>query len=407
MKMLTRVCVLAGAALAVAGSAHATRYNITLSNYKFTPSVVTCNTGDTLRFVTAPTGLQFHTATNGTGSLDPNAGALFDFDMTGNNVSNIYVPTTAGPLPVFCRTHESVNMTMNVTVNSTNHPPTVNAIPNQVVNENQLLTVTPVGNDVDGNPLTWSGSSLPSGASVSSSTGVLTWTPTFSQSGLYNGVTITANDGQGGTASASFSITVNNVNRAPSVNSIANQSVAELHPLTITPSGSDPDGDVLTWSATGLPGAATLNTSTGQIDWTPQPSDVGSVSHVTLTATDTGALAGSASFDITVTLDPTGIPVGGLPVPTALGIASVSPNPFRGQAEIIVGSPAHTTATVSVWTVSGRQVAELSRGTLASGYSRFSWNGTDARGGKVAGGVYLLRVESAGRVVQQRMVKID
>ncbi len=403
LRAVALACVLGAFA---APSAHAAaKFTVTVSNFKYTPSALTITQGDTVRFVNAA-GSQFHTATNGTSAMDPNAGTIFDITLTGGGASGLWVSNTSGVIPVFCRNHDGF-MNMTLTVNSSNRPPVVNAISNQVVNENQLLTVTPSGSDPDGDVLTWSGSSLPSGATVSSSTGVLTWTPTFSQSGLYPGVTITANDGRGGTASASFSITVNNVNRSPSVASIPNQVVEELHTLVVTPSGSDPDGDALTWSGTGVPAGATLNSSTGQLTWTPQPSDVGSVSHVTLTASDPGSLTASASFDITVTLDASSIPLDGLPAPTALGIVAIAPNPFSARSEIIVGSPARTAATVSLWTVSGRQVAVLSHGTLAQGYSRFTWSGTDSRGARVAGGVYLLRVEGAGRQVQQRIVKID
>lgn len=411
MKMFSRVLALSCllAAFAAPPSFAATKVTVTLSStptFKFTPTAVTINQGDTIRFVNAA-GAQFHTATNGTGFADPNAGTIFDITMNGAGFSAIWVSNTSGVIPVFCRNHEVQNMKMTITVNSNNHPPVVNSISNQTVNENALLTVTPSGSDSDGDVLTWSGSSLPSGSSVSASTGVFTWTPSFSQSGVYPGVTLTANDGHGGTASASFQVTVSNVNRAPSISSISNQTVAELQPLVVNPSGTDPDGDALAWTGSGLPATATLSGSTGQVNWTPQPSDVGSVSHVTLTATDPGALSASVSFDITVTLDPSGIPLGGLTTPTALGIAVIAPNPFSARSEIIVGSPSHTTASVSVWTVAGRQVAILSQGPLAQGYSRFTWNGTDSRGARVAGGVYLLRVESAGRRVQQRIVKID
>ncbi len=131
-----------------------------------------------------------------------------------------------------------------------NHPPTVNSIPDQTVAENHILTVVPVGNDVDGDPLTWSGSNLPGGSSVNTTNGTFTWTPSFTQAGAYNGVTLTATDTHGATGSASFNITVTNTNRPPTVSPIANQSVVAGNTLTVTPTGSEPDVDpVLTCSA--------------------------------------------------------------------------------------------------------------------------------------------------------------
>lgn len=408
MKLLLRAA-LAGLSVAalISPANAATRYNVTASNYKYTPNTLTISVGDTVHWQNANQAGQNHTVTNGTGSGDPNMGTLFNATINGANASFDYVFTAAGVIPVFCRPHESLNMKMTITVNSVNQPPVVNSIANQSVNENVLLTVTPVGSDPNGDVLTWSGTNLPSGSSVNAGTGVLTWTPSYAQAGLYSGVTLTANDGHGGMAAASFNITVNNVNRPPSVNGIANVSAPEQALLTITPSGSDPDGDVLTWSGTGVPSGATVNASTGLFSWTPQASDVGSVSNVTLIATDPGLLTASASFSVTVTLSPSAILVDHLPAPTALGIAAVLPSPFRSHTEIVIGTPSARAASVTVWSVTGRQIATLARGSLRAGYSRMVWNGTGRDGRAVPGGVYLLRVESGAVHVETRVIKID
>ncbi len=199
-----------------------------------------------------------------------------------------------------------------ITVTNVNQAPVVSAISDQTIDENALLTVTPSASDADGDVPTWSGTNVPSGGSVNASTGVLSWTPDFDQAGNYPGVMLTADDGNGGTGSASFAITVNNVNRAPSIASIADQTVADGVLLTVTPSASDPDGDALTFSLSGDATGASVDANTGVFTWTPAPSDVGNHS-ATITAEDTGALTASASFAIDVTssntapvLDPIG-----------------------------------------------------------------------------------------------------
>src|SRR5207249_8990707 len=68
----------------------------------------------------------------------------------------------------------------------------------------------------------------------------------------------------------------------------------------VTPSGSDPDGDALTWSGANLPSGATVNAATGVLTWTPSLTQAGTYPNVTLAASD-GTLTGSASFTIIVT----------------------------------------------------------------------------------------------------------
>ncbi|GIH20127.1 putative Ig domain-containing protein [Rugosimonospora africana] len=60
---------------------------------------------------------------------------------------------------------------------------------------------------------------------------------------------------------------------------------------------TDPQGDALTYSATGLPAGLSINASTGVVSGTPTTASTGSV---TVTATDTGSNTGSATFTWTV-----------------------------------------------------------------------------------------------------------
>lgn len=182
-----------------------------------------------------------------------------------------------------------------------NTPPTVQPIGAQIVAEGQLLSVVPVGNDVDGDGLAWSGSSLPAGATVTPADGRLTWTPGFTQAGTYAGVTLMASDGRGGSASVSFTITVTNTNRAPVVAPLGPFTYAEGAVIAIVPSGSDPDGDPLTWSGANVPAFASVDPATGRLNGVPTYTQAGVYANVTLTARDPSGATGSASFTITIT----------------------------------------------------------------------------------------------------------
>lgn len=185
-------------------------------------------------------------------------------------------------------------------VTGTNRPPVVDSIPDQAAMENSLLTVVPHGTDADGDPLTWSGSNLPSGGSVDPSSGVFRWTPGFAQAGTYPGVTLRASDGFGGTASRSFTIRVTDVNGPPVVSSIPDQTVAENALLTVVPVASDPDGDTLSWLGSNLPAGAAVDPVLGTFRWTPDFTQAGAYSGVTLSAADGHGGVGVASFKITV-----------------------------------------------------------------------------------------------------------
>jgi hypothetical protein len=75
---------------------------------------------------------------------------------------------------------------------------------------------------------------------------------------------------------------------------------------------------------------------------------------------------------------------------------TVSPNPFTGSTRIRLQNSLQSEARVSVYDLSGKKVNELTCNQV--------WNGTDARGQKLAAGVYLLRLVSGTQSVSARAV---
>lgn len=127
-----------------------------------------------------------------------------------------------------------------------NGAPVLTPIGNKTVAEGATLSFQVAATDPDGDPLVFSASNLPSGATFSASTRTFTFKPSFTQAGTYSNVTFKASDGQVESSTA-ISITVTNVNRAPVA---ANQSLttAQNTPLAIMLSGTDADGDALTYT---------------------------------------------------------------------------------------------------------------------------------------------------------------
>ncbi|HEX3047617.1 MAG TPA: putative Ig domain-containing protein [Bacillota bacterium] len=98
-----------------------------------------------------------------------------------------------------------------ITFADTNHAPIFDFIGNQTVNEEELLQFTVHAIDPDGDPMVYSTTGLPRGATFDPATGGFSWIPDYSQSGKVSPlVTFNVTDGKGGGVSQSVSITVNN-----------------------------------------------------------------------------------------------------------------------------------------------------------------------------------------------------
>ena len=148
-----------------------------------------------------------------------------------------------------------------------NQAPQLAAIGNKSTTEGANRSFTLSASDADGDTLTFSAESLPSGASLNSSSGAFSWTPTYDQAGTYS-ITFKVSDGSL-EDSETISFSVADVNRAPQLAAIGTQSVDEGQELKLTLSGSDPDGDTLSFSASGLPTGASFDPSTRVFAWTP------------------------------------------------------------------------------------------------------------------------------------------
>ena len=181
---------------------------------------------------------------------------------------------------------DSAMATVSITVNDVNRSPVLSNIGSQSVSEGSSLSFTVSASDSDNDNLTFSAVNLPSGASFDSSSRHFSWTPGNAAAGSYN-VTFTVSDGQA-TDSEVVAISVGDVNQTPVLASVGSQSVNEGSSLSFNLSGSDADGDALTYSATNLPPGASLS-SAGAFNWTPNYSSAGSYD-VTFSVSDGGAV---------------------------------------------------------------------------------------------------------------------
>jgi hypothetical protein len=169
----------------------------------------------------------------------------------------------------------TMDQPVKVTVNEVNVAPVLAAIKDKAVDELAALTFTATATDADlpVNTLTYSLIGAPTGAGISASTGAFSWIPTEAQGpGTFN-FTVRVSDGTT-TTDQPVKVTVSEVNAAPVLAAIPDQSVNELAPLTFTAAASDEDlpASTLTYSLVGAPAGAAIHPSSGAFSWTPNGS---------------------------------------------------------------------------------------------------------------------------------------
>ena len=116
-------------------------------------------------------------------------------------------------------------------------------------------------------------------------------------------------------------------NLPPLISGTPTTSLNAGSPYTFEPQASDPDGDVLAFSASNLPRWAAINAKTGVVTGTPAEADVGMTGMITVMVSDSKSISELPEFRIQVSS------------------AATVPPPATNRAPTIAGTPP-TTATV-------------------------------------------------------------
>ncbi len=241
-----------------------------------------------------------------------------------------------------------VTRTFTVTVNPVNQTPTLNAIGNLTVNENAgLQTVNLSGissgaaNEVQTLTVTATSSNpalIPS-PTVSytspNTTGTLNFTPAVNGNGTAT-VTVTVNDNgaSNNIVTRTFTVTINPVNQAPTLNAIGNLTVNEnagLQTVNLSGISSGAANEVQTLTVTAassnpalVPNPTVTYTSpngTGSLTFTPAPNAYGTAT-LTVTVNDNGTSNNIVTRTFTVTVNP----VNQTPTLNAIGNLTINEN---------------------------------------------------------------------------------
>ena len=249
-----------------------------------------------------------------------------------------------------------------ITVINSNEPPVITSANTATPNENQTAVLTVTSTDVDGGARTYSitGGADQANFVIVGATGVLTFVaaPNFESptdigaNNVYD-VTVTADDGLGGTVAQNIAVTVINVNEVPSITSVATASVAENQTAVLTVISSDPDaGATALYSISGGVDASkfAIDGATGILIFVAAPNfeapgDVGTdnVYNLTVQVSD-GFLSASQNIAVTVT------DVNEVPAITSASAVSVAENQ---TAVLTVTSTDPDAGATALYSISG------------------------------------------------------
>ncbi len=182
--------------------------------------------------------------------------------------------------------------------NPTNNAPTLLTISNTTTQKGVSKNITLNANDVDGDVLTYSATSSNSSVTLSISNNILTINPnSFIGTATIN---VTVRDSKNATDSKSFTLTVNQVNTAPTLEVINDIFIQKGTIQNITLNGYDIDGDVLTYSVTSSRSdiIATISGNTLNISTSPTMSSGTKTGTITVTVKDSKNASASRTFNI-------------------------------------------------------------------------------------------------------------
>lgn len=191
-------------------------------------------------------------------------------------------------------------------VGAINQPPVLSPIGNRSVNKGEIFTVQAAATDPDGTngDIRYAIVTSQPGIVIHPVTGVIGWTTSETDGGKTVPVTVIATDGgvPSATAQTAFQISVIDVNRPPEISPVGPQTLEQGGVLIVDVDATDGDfpAQTLTFSLAEAPAGATIHPATGVIQWSPLPEQAGSSHLFTVTVTDNGTPAQSASTSFPV-----------------------------------------------------------------------------------------------------------
>jgi flagellar hook assembly protein FlgD len=91
-----------------------------------------------------------------------------------------------------------------------------------------------------------------------------------------------------------------------------------------------------------------------------------------------------------------------LPTSFALGLkgSNISPGLFN----ISYAIPERSLVEISVYSVNGRKIATLVKGTKDTGYYTVRWDGRSDTGSRVGSGIYIIKMETPKKIFTEKLI---
>ncbi len=164
-------------------------------------------------------------------------------------------------------------------------------------NEDTALGITLAGTDADGDALSFTLVAAPTKGVLSGTAPTLTYTPNPNANGS-DSFTFRVNDGDLDSATATISLTINAVDDVPIANAQA-LNTAEDTPKVFVLTGSDIDGDTLSFSVVTPPSAGALSGNAPNLTYTPNPNAGSDSFTFRVNAAGVGSVAATVSIEVT------------------------------------------------------------------------------------------------------------
>ena len=312
--------------------------------YSFTPEAEDAD-GDSLIFsiVNQPDWALFSTETGALSGMPDNE----DVGITSDIVISVSDGQEMASLASF-----------TIEVTNSNDAPVISGTPETRIAEDSTYSFTPYAEDIDGDTLTFSISTMPDWASFDIATGLLSGTPGNDDVGMTTGIVISVSDGAETASLDAFAIEVTNVNDAPTISGAPATKAIQDTAYSFTPEAEDADGDSLIFSIVNQPDWALFSTETGALSGMPDNEDVGITSDIVISVSDGEEMASLASFTIEVTNSNDAPVISGTP---ETRIAEDSTYSFTPYAEDIDGD----TLTFSINTMPDWASFDIATGLLS------------------------------------------
>ncbi|MBN1292492.1 MAG: T9SS type A sorting domain-containing protein, partial [Candidatus Latescibacteria bacterium] len=92
--------------------------------------------------------------------------------------------------------------------------------------------------------------------------------------------------------------------------------------------------------------------------------------------------------------------------PESIPLIKSYPNPFNPSTTIEFTLPESGFATVTIYSLAGQKIRELTADFLPAGTHTLSWDGKDVNGNTVSSGIYITRLQAGKHTATGRMVLV-